>query len=362
MRIDRDALIVGGGPSGLSTGLFISKKGFKTIVLEEHNEVGRPEQCAGLVSWRIGGLPQHLVLNRVDTARFCLGKESFEVYSKKDMLVIDRAGYDKHLAENALAEGVEIRLGERVVGLKEGCVVTSKGGRYSGRILVGADGPNSIVARLTGLKQPDSLLFALQCVANGVFEQDVVELRFDPEFSKDVFAWIIPLSRSKAKVGLLTSGNPWPRLRLLLKRLNMESSCGGFVGDSIRFGIMSRTSANRVILVGDAACQVKPFSLGGLVYNRICSRIAGDACAAALERNLFDEGFMAETYDSVWRKTIGGALEKGLRMRKLFNIMRRIPFSFTLTRILGLSLLAGRVLDPDFLENSTVCQNGCEAL
>ncbi|MBO3797987.1 MAG: NAD(P)/FAD-dependent oxidoreductase [Thermoproteota archaeon] len=354
MRIDCDALIVGGGPSGLSTGLFISKKGFKTIILEEHNEVGRPEQCAGLVSWRIGWLPQHLVLNKVDTARFCLGKESFEVYSKKEMLVIDRAGYDKYLAENALTEGVEIRLGERVVGLKEGCVVTSKGGHYSGRILVGADGPNSIVARLAGLKQPNNLLFALQCVANGVFEQDVVELRFDPEFSRDVFAWVIPLSRSKARVGLLTSDNPWPRLRLLLKRLNIGYSCGGLIGDSIRFGIMRRTSSRRVILVGDAACQVKPFSLGGLVYSRICSRIAGDACTAALERNFFSEDFMAEIYDSVWRKTIGGALKKGLRMRRFFNTVRRIPVSFTLTRILGLSLLAGRVLDPDFLRNSPV--------
>ncbi|MCX8183860.1 MAG: NAD(P)/FAD-dependent oxidoreductase, partial [Crenarchaeota archaeon] len=279
----------------------------------------------------------------------------FEVYSKKDMLVIDRAGYDKHLAEDALGEGVEIRLGERVVGLKEGCLVTNKGDHYSGRILVGADGPNSIVARLTGLKQPDALLFAFQCVANGVFEQDVVELRFEPEFSKGVFAWVIPLSRSKARVGLLTTDDPWPRLRLLLKRLNVEPCCNGFIGDSIRFGIMNRTSACRVILVGDAACQVKPFSLGGLVYSKICSRIAGDACAAALEKNLFDESFLAETYDSVWRKTIGGALRKGLRMRTIFNVMRRIPVSFTLTRILGLSLLAARVLDPDFLGNTPVC-------
>ena len=354
MRIECDALIVGGGPSGLLTGSFISKKGFKTMVLEEHNEVGRPEQCAGLVSRRIGGLPQSLVLNRVDTARFRLGKNSFEVYSKKDMLVIDRAGYDKHLAEKALEEGVEIRLGERMVRLRGGCVVTGRGNLYSGRILVGADGPNSLVARLTGLKQPERLLFALQCVAKGVFEQDVVELRFEPEFSKGVFAWIIPLSRSRARVGLLTSDDPRPRLRLFLKKLGMEAGGAGFIGDSIRLGLMNRTSADRVILVGDAACQVKPFSLGGLVYSRICSRIAGDACAAALERNLFNESFLAEAYDYVWMKAIGGALRKGLWMRMLFNLMRRIPVSFALTRILRLSLLAGSVLDPDFLDNNPV--------
>jgi len=352
MRLDCDALIIGGGPSGLLTGSFISKKGFRTIVLEEHGEVGRPEQCGGLVSWRIGEVPKNLVLNRVRTARFCLGEESFEVYSKRGMLVIDRRGYDKHLAEKAVEEGVEIRLGERMVGLKKGRVVTSRGNNYYGRVLVGADGPNSTVARLTGLKQPENLLFALQCVANGFFEQDVVELRFEPEFSEGGFAWVIPLSRSRARVGLLTKDNPWPRIRLLLKRLNVEAGDAKFVGDSIRFGIMNKASAAGVVLVGDAACQVKPFSLGGLVYSRICSRIAGDACATALERNLFSEDFLAETYDSVWRKTIEGALRKGLGMRVFFSLMRRMPASFALIRILGLGMLAGRLLDPDFLRGA----------
>jgi geranylgeranyl reductase family protein len=352
MRLDCDALIIGGGPSGLLTGSFISEKGFRTIVLEEHGEVGRPEQCGGLVSWRIGEIPRNLVLNRVRTARFCLGKESFEVYSKRSMLVIDRMGYDKLLAEKAVEDGVEIRLGERMVGLKERRVVTSKGNNYYGRILVGADGPNSTVARLTGLKQPENLLFALQCVAKGFFEQDVVELRFEPDFSKGAFAWVIPLSRSRARIGLLTKDNPWPRMRLLLKKLNVDAGDAKFVGDSIRFGVMNRASAPGVILVGDAACQVKPFSLGGLVYSRICSRIAGDACASALERNLFTEAFLAETYDSAWRKNIGGALRKGLRMRVFFNLMRRMSASFKLIGLLGLNMFASRLLDPDFLKDA----------
>ncbi|MEM2940781.1 MAG: NAD(P)/FAD-dependent oxidoreductase [Thermoproteota archaeon] len=351
MRLDCDSLIVGGGPSGLLTGSTISKNGFRTVVLEEHSEVGSPEQCTGLVSWRIGEVPQHLVLNTVKTARFCFRGKSFEVSSKRRMLVIDRKGYDKHLAEKAVEEGVEIRLGERVVRLKGGSIVTSMGNHYSGRILVGADGPNSIVARLTGLKQPKNLLFGLQCVANGVFEQDIVELMFDPEFSKDAFAWIVPLSRSKARIGLLTQGDPLPRIRLLLRKLNMDAEKTKFVGDSIRFGIMDKTVADNVILVGDAACQVKPFSLGGLVYSRVCSKIAGDACVAALKENVFNESFLAEKYDLRWRTAIEAALRKGLRVRKIFSVMKRMPVLFTLIRGLGLDLLASRFLDPDFLED-----------
>lgn len=357
MKIDCDVLIVGGGPSGLLTGTLISEKGFRAVVLEEHNEIGRPEQCTGLVSWRIGEIPQRLILNRIGTARFCIGKRCFEVHSEKEMLVIDRAGYDKYLAEKAIGEGVEIKMGERAVGIEEGRIVTSRGNRYSGKILVGADGPNSVVAKLAGLRQPQNLLFALQCLAKGSFERDVAELRFEPEFSKDAFAWVVPLSSSRARVGLLTRDDPWPKIKLLLRRLNMEVDGSRFVGDSIRFGIMKRTSADGVILVGDAACQVKPFSLGGLVYSRICSRIAADACTIAIERDLFSGDFLSKTYDSVWKKTIGGALKKGLMMRMLFGFTRRASLSFALMNAFGLNLLAGRVLDPDFLGNSLARQN-----
>jgi geranylgeranyl reductase family protein len=351
MSFECDALIIGGGPSGLITGSLISERGFKTIVLEEHGEIGRPEQCTGLVSRRIGDIPQSLVLNTVETARFCFGKRCFEVSYPKKMMVIDRMGYDKYLAEKASENIVEIRTRERAIGLKDGRIVTSRGNFYSGKILVGADGPNSVTAKLVGLKQPSNILFTLQCVAKGFLEKDIVELRFEPEFSRGAFAWVVPLSSNVARIGLATKDNPLPRMKLLLKKLNLEVVKKP-IGDSVRFGIMDKTVARRVVLVGDAACQIKPFSFGGLVYGRICSEIAGNACVKALEENIFEEYFLAELYDSMWKKVIGKALNKGFWMRRLFNVMRKIPLSFTFIRILGLDLLAGKILDPDFLEQN----------
>lgn len=356
MVFEYDVLIIGGGPSGLITGSSVSKKGFKTIILEEHYEIGKPEQCTGLVSWRIGNIPQKLVLNTVETARFCFGRRFFEVSSKKKMMVIDRMGYDKHLAEKAFGNMVEIRTGERAISIKDNKVITNKGNFYSGRILVGADGPHSITAKSFNLKQPDNVLFTLQCVASGFFEQDVVELRFEPAFSKNGFAWIVPLSSNKARVGLATKDNPLPRMRFLLKKLNLEAA-GRLVGDSVRFGIMDKTVAPGTILVGDAACQIKPFSFGGLVYGKICSEIAGEACAKALEEDVFEEDFLTEIYESEWKRTIGKALKKGLWMRRFFNLIRRAPVSFTFLRIMGLNLLAEKVLDPDFLKEESAVES-----
>lgn len=349
MNFECDVLIIGGGPSGLLTGSLISKKGFKTIILEEHGEIGRPEQCTGLVSWRIGEIPERIVLNTVKTARFCLGKHYFEVSSRKKMLVINRFEYDKYLAENAIENMVVIKTGERAIGIKNGRVITNRGNTYQGRIIVGADGPNSITARLSGLKQPGNLLFALQCVAKGLFEEDVVEIRFEKEFSEDGFAWIVPMDKNRARVGLVTKGNPLPRLTTFLKKLNLEV-VDRPVGDSIRFGLMCKTVAFNTILVGDAACQIKPFSFGGLVYGKICSNIAGEACVKALEENNFEEKFLVESYESKWKGEIWKAMKKGLWMRRFFNLVRRIPFSFTLINKIGLDILAEKTLDPDFLK------------
>ncbi|MCX7999716.1 MAG: NAD(P)/FAD-dependent oxidoreductase [Nitrososphaerota archaeon] len=349
MNFKCDVLIIGGGPSGLLTGSLISKRGFKTIILEEHGEIGKPEQCTGLVSWRIGKIPEEIVLNTIETARFCFKKYYFEVSSPRRMLVINRMGYDKYLAENAVENMVEIRTGERAVGLKNGRIITNRENSYYGKILVGADGPNSITARLFGLKQPKNLFFALQCVAKGFFEKDVVELRFEPEFSKNGFAWVVPLSANRARVGLATRDNPSPRLATLLKKLGLEA-VDKPMGDSIRFGLMNKTVVLNTILVGDAACQVKPFSFGGLVYGRICSEIAGEACVKALEEDFLEEDFLIRIYESMWKKKIGKSLKKGLWMRRFFNFIRIVPFSFRLIDIMGLNNLAEKTLDPDFLK------------
>ena len=47
---DWDVVIVGAGPVGGHTANLLSKRGQRVLLLEEHNEIGRPFQCAGLVT------------------------------------------------------------------------------------------------------------------------------------------------------------------------------------------------------------------------------------------------------------------------------------------------------------------------
>ena len=48
-----DVLVIGGGPAGCFLGGLLAKKGFSVLIVEEHGEIGKPVECAGLLSTRV---------------------------------------------------------------------------------------------------------------------------------------------------------------------------------------------------------------------------------------------------------------------------------------------------------------------
>ena len=106
-------LIVGAGPVGCRVGVLLGKEKLKVLILEEHPEIGRPVQCAGLVSHRIFDLSdasEDVAVNVVERARFFSHDGNYiELKHKKPVYVIDREKFDKELANKAKEVGVEIK-------------------------------------------------------------------------------------------------------------------------------------------------------------------------------------------------------------------------------------------------------------
>ncbi|GAB6275127.1 MAG: hypothetical protein STSR0004_19920 [Peptococcaceae bacterium] len=112
----------------------------------------------------ISRVPSTVVLNRLNGAivyasgESILGLEGKKVYA----LVIDRPAFDRSLAEQARDAGAEMLCGTRAVKftyVPKGILVEAKNGEgescfFSGRLLIGADGHNSAVARWLGMHQP----------------------------------------------------------------------------------------------------------------------------------------------------------------------------------------------------------------
>src|SRR5438105_13973206 len=117
-----DVLIVGGGPGGLFLAERLAGQGVRTLVCEEHGRVGDPVHCTGVLSSESFGrfdLPTSATLNHLTSVRFVSPGGIPVDYTTPTPIatVIDRAVFDRQLADRAISAGAEIRSGARVSAL-----------------------------------------------------------------------------------------------------------------------------------------------------------------------------------------------------------------------------------------------------
>jgi digeranylgeranylglycerophospholipid reductase len=349
-----DVVIVGAGVAGCRTAELAARRGVKVALLEEHADVGKPVQCAGLVSHRLKSmlpdLPDDVFLNKVKRAKFFYslnGKPSFELKSKKTVHVIDRERLDKALFERAKSHDIKAARSVKFVNysVKDKVYVKTNKGILESKLLVGADGPNSLVAKRAGLVVPDNKLAGVQDDVKGEFDSDAVELWFGNDVSPDFFGWLIPESDTKARIGIAAK----KRAMDCFKRFSKErigKAVKPDVGGMINFGIMD-TATDRVMVVGDAACQVKPFSGGGVIYSLIGSSYCANACVKSLEAGDFRRSFLRMEYDRKWKWQLEGPIKKGMRYRKMMvGSDVKMRFAFNAARLFRPFL---KRFDMDFL-------------
>ena len=330
-----DAIIVGGGPSGSFTAANIAKNGFSVLMIEEHKKIGEPVQCAGLVSPRtlaLASAPENIVLKSYWGARILspLGAELPVSGDRIYAQAVDRAAFDRHVAGLAEQPGADIITGARAAGItrvRDGFRVNINTDRkieaIKCRLLIGADGVNSRVARWLGLPPAGSKV----AMYAGELElqtgnQEEVSILLGQTFAPGWFGWVIPLASSQARVGVGSFyGGRSPRY--YLKKMT-ESFPGIFrnfrelryTGGTVPFGPMKKIFSSHAMLVGDAAAQVKPMSGGGLYTGmrgaQICALVASQALTndrleerhLADYQKLWDSEFKVEFQSSVWYREV----------------------------------------------------------
>ncbi len=158
----RDIIIIGGGPSGLSTALHIAKDFpdlIPRILILEKAQYPRPKLCAGGLIIDAEVILQRLGLDvsevpHVDAERIHFDFEAkgfdLRIPKRHALRVIRRDEFDHWLAEKAASRGLEIREGVTVKGLfheRDGVTVETDQGDFRAQVVVGADGSNGITRR-----------------------------------------------------------------------------------------------------------------------------------------------------------------------------------------------------------------------
>ena len=325
-----DVVVVGAGPVGSRVAELAAKRNLKVALIDKKKEIGKPVQCAGLVSHRLKSiltdLPDKVIINKVRRAKFVSPSASLELKHKKAAYVIDRERLDSFLFRKAKRAGADVANPVSFRGYakkveadgSESLILNTDAGKMQTKILVGADGPMSTVATRAGLLRPANMLTGVQVTVKvkDHFDPDAVELFFGESVSPDFFGWVVPLDSGTARIGVAAKRAPVANLkRLVEKRTGGEHSGAGVKPDvvgRINFGVMRSTSAERVMVVGDAAAQVKPFSGGGLVYGLLGAGYCANACTRAVKENDFSAEFFKREYDRKWKQHLAWPMRRGM--------------------------------------------------
>jgi geranylgeranyl reductase family protein len=206
--------------------------------------------------------------------------------SEVKALVIDRPVLDRELMQCARDAGAEVRLQTKAISAHRGHITLEASGKKEDvhtRVIIGADGPASVISSWFGLPPVEEMLMASQAtVIKPEREKDEVDVYFGRLLAPGFFAWIIPAQEGIARVGI---GAPAPKnTNALLSDFLLSIGVKGEierVHGMIPICLARETVADGLLLVGDAAGQVKPLSGGGLYTGFLCAKIAGQVAAEA---------------------------------------------------------------------------------
>jgi digeranylgeranylglycerophospholipid reductase len=302
MTIECDVLVVGGGPAGCSAARAAAKQGAKTILIEEHKEIGVPVQCAeGIGRYLIPFLP------------FKIPKEQIKweikgmTFWANDILVernggiwpgytINRAEWDKWLASLAVNEGAQLKTNCKLINLEfdkeyivKNAIVQSDNKKFEikPKVVIAADGVNSTVVDLLRVKN-DSKDVIVEVKSFEMKNLQLSHLNHDQvfigDFTPNAYAYIFPSSTKRANIGIGLYNSAkniddmyeeFLKLPVVKKQVKNGTNVVEKSGNAILKYQTDSWVYGNVILVGDSANQnLKPFIEGNLP-GIICGDIAG---------------------------------------------------------------------------------------
>ncbi|MBW3014431.1 NAD(P)/FAD-dependent oxidoreductase, partial [Candidatus Woesearchaeota archaeon] len=257
-------------------------------IFEEHKEIGKPVQCTGIISKNLKQIipVDKFLINKVTGAVFYSKHNRFNLKTDKlQAYIVDRSKMDRWLAKEAKKAGVKIYLNRTFGSFTK----TKKKLRISFEnktqkpfvcdILIGADGPISKVAKTAGLYSKRDFLVGIQAIVNGKFDPKQVQIYLGT-VCPDFFAWVVPESSTRARIGLATKKGANARFKKFLAMfpdLRVQEYQGGLIPLFKEI----KLKKDNIFLVGDAALQVKATTGGGVVTGLL----AGEALAKSLIKN-----------------------------------------------------------------------------
>jgi flavin-dependent dehydrogenase len=211
------------------------------------------------------------------------------------------------------------------------------------RACVLACGANYRFNRQLGLGVPRAYLQSAQ-LEQPLEGPSTVEVHLGREVAPGGFGWVVPFRRGDvpyARLGLMCESRALARFRAFAARIRARHGAEAAPADPrlkiLPLGPVSRTYAQRILAVGDAAGLAKPTTGGGIYYSLISGDLAAQTLADALAADDLRESRLRR-YETQWRDRVGAEIRIGLAFRVLTSRMtdRAIDAVIELARVDGI--------------------------
>ncbi len=344
-----DIIVIGAGPAGSTAATYAAQRGMSVLLVDKKKDIGVPLQCGGFLPhietlqelipsaelpFTLEEYPSSCIHATTSFQRFIAPNgisKGFEVQGD----ALDRRRFDKHLASVAAKTGAHLLIATNVLEVNR-TEVTMDGafGRYEvqGKVIIGADGPNSIVAASNGMvREPDTMgtSTAFEYELSGVdVDKEAVEMYFGKDYVPGGYAWIISQGGDRANIGVgireaLFAEHMCARDYLnrfmcehpiaseKLKEGNIISVISGLVPVG---GAPRVTATKDTLIAGDAAGHLIATNGGGISTAMVGGKLAGESAADFLEGKC-----RLEEYDRRWRAQMGLEIRTAVHVRKLMD-------------------------------------------
>lgn len=358
-----DVVIVGAGCVGSYLASLLSKEGLTVTVIEKDINVADSVNCSGIIgldSFQSFDLPQDIIQSEMKDITVYSPSGCKIHYSPKKTLayVVDRSRLDRKLFQNATDEGVSYKMSCSVEnicvhssGVKLDINTRGKKEVIKSKICVLASGFGSKIVEKAGMGRIDNYVQGAQVEAelSGV---ENTQIFLGRKVAPNFFAWVAPSGENKCKVGLVSNEKSGSYLKRFLendffgKDLNLTSPMKVSL---LPMTALQKTFSDRLIVVGEAAGQIKPTTFGGIYYGFLCAKIASNTIKKSFEMNKFDESILSE-YEKKWKEKISSEQAMGMKFLQVFSKMsdNHIDSIINLANRNGLVSLVDRFFDFDF--------------
>ncbi|MCL4382063.1 NAD(P)/FAD-dependent oxidoreductase [Candidatus Marsarchaeota archaeon] len=312
--MSKDICVIGAGVVGLALAKEMAKRGMEVEVCDMKRKISdNADKASGILSKKgldsTGINYNTAIVNALDGAVIHSKNEELRIKAKETKaFILDRAALSEICKKEAEAEGVKISLG-RKIDKKE---IKELQKEY--KVIVGADGAVSTVANAFNFPNISDyiLTYKAKCTVKQVKDKNVVDLYFDNNITNRFFGWVAPHSDSIIEIGVGVDSKFKKNSKNTFDKFIENPDISNIIGENeiingqgslIPINTREKTVIKNVLLVGDAAGQVKATTGGGIIFGIKCAKTAADA----IWENI-TYGKDLRIYETEWRRKFGADL------------------------------------------------------